>query len=47
LEILRAIQPFFEVIALQNNEYLILEQIIDQIEAILNKPITEMMMLRQ
>ena len=41
-EILRAIQPFFEIIALSNSTYYILEQILDQIELILNKPIIEM-----
>ena len=41
-EILRALQPFFEMIALSNMSNYELEQIIDHMEAILNKPIIEM-----
>ena len=41
-EILRALQPFFEIIALSNMPNYELEQIIDHIEVVLNKPIIEM-----
>ena len=40
--ILRAIQPFFEIIALSNMPHCQLEQIIDHIEHVLNKPIAEL-----
>jgi hypothetical protein len=42
-EILRAIQPFFEMIAMSYLPYNELEQIIDYIELMLNLPITEML----
>ena len=41
--ILRAIQPFFEIIALSNMPNSELEQIIDHIENVLNKPIIELL----
>ena len=41
-EILRALQPFFEIIALSNMPHYELEQIVDHIESVLNKPIAEM-----
>jgi hypothetical protein len=40
---LRAIQPFFEVVGMSNIPFLELEQIIDHIELVLNKPITQLM----
>jgi len=43
-EILRAIQPFFEIVGMTNMPYNELEQIIDFIELMLNKPIHEMLM---
>lgn len=42
-EILRAIQPFFEIVAVSNMYNYELEQIIDHIESVLNKPIIEML----
>jgi len=42
-EILRAIQPFFEIIAMSNMPHYELEQIIDHIESVLNKPIADML----
>ena len=41
-EILRALQPFFEIIALSNMPHYELEQIVEHIESVLNKPIAEM-----
>ena len=41
-EIMRALQPFFEIIGMSNLPYFELEQIIDHIELVLNKPITEL-----
>lgn len=40
-EILRAIQPFFEIVVFSKLHHKILEHIIDHIESILNKPIRE------
>lgn len=40
-EILRAIQPFFEIVVFSKLHHKILEHIIDHIESILNKPIKE------
>ena len=40
-EILRAIQPFFEILVFTKMHHKILENIIDHIEAVLNKPIKE------
>lgn len=40
-EIIRAIQPFFEIIAISDLAYNELEQIIDHIEIVLNKPIND------
>ena len=41
-EILRALQPFFEIVAISNISQKELEQIIDHFESVLNKPIVEM-----
>lgn len=41
-EILRAIQPFFEVVTFTNMPHFDLEQIIDHIESVLNQPIADM-----
>ena len=41
-ELLRALQPFFEIIALSNMPQYELEQIVDHIESVLNKPIAEL-----
>ena len=41
-EILRALQPFFEIVAVSNMPNFELEQIINHIESVLNKPIAEM-----
>ena len=40
-EILRAIQPFFEIVVFSKMHHKVLEFIIDHIESILNKPIKE------
>jgi len=40
-EILRAIQPFFEIVVFTKIHHKILETIIDHIESVLNKPIKE------
>ena len=40
-DILRAIQPFFEIVVFSRMHHKVLEQIIDHIESILNKPIKE------
>jgi hypothetical protein len=41
IEIMRAINPFFETMAISNMTHHILEQIVDHIEAVLNKPIAD------
>ena len=41
-EILRAIQPFFEMVATSNLPHYLLENIIEHMEHVLNKPITDM-----
>lgn len=40
---MRAISPFFEIIALSNMPTYELDQIITHIESVLNKPIIEML----
>lgn len=40
-EILRAIQPFFEIVVFSKMHHQVLENIIDHIEAVLNRPIRE------
>ena len=42
-EILRSLQPFFEIVATSSMPYSYMEQIIDYIEIMLNRPITEML----
>jgi len=39
--ILRAIQPFFEIVIFSKMHHKILEHIIDHIESVLNKPIKD------
>ena len=46
-EILRAILPFFEIIAISNISKLEMESIIDFFESILNKPITDQIRIQQ
>ena len=41
-EILRAIQPFFEIVATSNLHYDELDQIIEHIECVLNKPLIDL-----
>lgn len=40
-EILRAIQPFFEIVVFSKLHHKVLEHIIDHIESVLNKPIKD------
>lgn len=40
-DIIRALQPFFEVVVFTNMKWIVLEQIINHIETVLNKPINE------
>jgi len=46
-QLLRAIKPFFELIAISCTSKLELESIIDFIESILNKPITDLIRQQQ
>lgn len=46
-DILRAIQPFFELVGISNIPHYELEQIVDHIESVLNKPIADMMIEQQ
>ena len=40
-DLLRAVQPFFELICYSKNHSVILEQIVDHIEEVINRPVKE------
>jgi hypothetical protein len=46
-EFLRAVQPFFEIICYSNLHSKIIQEIVDHLEAVLNKPVKDIAEMRR